>query len=166
MRPTAQELRKTARTTLKKRHWLAVLLTFITVWLGGTTFLPGPDPLTALSSFSGSGAAYVPYDFNSYDFGSTEPFYYHTAQVQTLFAMPEQTQGLIWLLPLVMGVLLLVLAVSALAFAVIFTGGPIRLGYSRWCLQMHDADSPRPLPPCSPVSGCSARAWDSTGGSI
>lgn len=146
MRPTAKQLRKTARANLKKRHWWAVLLTFITVWLGGTTFLPGLDPVSSTPSFPTTG-----YDFGTYgsgyDFGSADPFYRHTSFVpEPGFAAGADGEGLLMLLVSV-GVVVLILYVVLMlvSFATIFTGGPIRLGYSRWCLQMHDADNPKPF---------------------
>ena len=142
MHASARELRKTARSNLKKRRWWAVLLTMVTVWLGGTSFLIGPDPLNGVSFSPAPSFNFSGYDFGSPDFSGGDAFYYTTAQVQPLSGLPE---AMLWLMPLLLFAVLLALFSTAVAFAVIFTGGPIRLGYSRWCLQMHDADAARPF---------------------
>lgn len=127
MRPRAKELRRIARQNQNKHYWWAVLVTLVAALLGGAGAMLGGPQLNFNINFS------FPLDFGGV-YGSDPGAVF--SQIETLWR-----QLLPWF-----GVIAAISSItSVIAIASIVLAGPVRWGYSRYCLQMHDGECTAPF---------------------
>lgn len=132
MKPKARELRRIARVNQNKHYWWAVLVTLVAMVLGGTVFAIGTTQPQLNVSFSFGGML----PMQELEEILAESFGYNTYDVEL-----QQIMHIVRLLTPIVAALLVIGSISALfGLAAIVLAGPMRYGYSRYCLQMYDAE--------------------------
>lgn len=131
MRPRARDLRRIARANQNKHYWWAVLVTLVAMVLGGTAFAVGTTQPQLNFNFSYN----LTLPMEELENALESAFGYGAYDTEL-----RQVMGVLQRLAPLLTTLLVIGSMSALlGLAAIVVAGPMRYGYSRYCLQMYDA---------------------------
>lgn len=131
MKTRASTLRRIARANQNKHYWWAVLVSLVAMLLGGTAYAIGTTQPQLNFNFNFGGLEPLLNKLERWiaelSYGYTDPMVDQYFDMLRAFTAPLN--------------LLLTLGSFAalLSLAALFIAGPMRYGYSRWSLQMHDA---------------------------
>lgn len=131
MKTRASDLRHIARANQNKHYWWAVLITLVAMLLAGTAYAYGTTQPQLNFNFRFSITPLI---------RQIEDLCYNQFGLGYIPPELEQVFNIMYAYANVLNFFLTIGSIAALlSLAALFISGPMRYGYSRWCLQMHDA---------------------------